>query len=393
MSDKNKNKENKSDSSPDTTSSEIEYKNLSEDKVNATKNATSFYSGLKVYLIAVMSAILVLTIGFSIWVYDKSNSQKDLTNQFELLINEDINRLVERADEMDSRVRESLAEMDKLRSKNVDLERKVLRQGSRLIQMGINPKDEWILAEALYLSRLATQRLLIERSSESAIALLLEADKLLLKFDDANLAHVRNALSKEIASLRTLNKIDAQGIIFELNAISEEVNKLSILNLLSTQKDTSKTDNKEEVENLENKKQLSLGKFFRNFGEQLEGAIKVRRFDSDIQPLITEHDLSVVRNNIDLHFQQAIYSVMREEKDLFELSLKNIVADLKNYFHMNPKSSNLLQRIQQISLLSIEQKLPKIGYSSELLSSYISARNEELLNSVSDQNSDYQVSE
>ena len=389
MSDKNKNKENKSDSSPGTTSSEIECKNLSEDKVNATKNATSFYSGLKVYLIAGMSAILVLTIGFSIWVYDKSNSQKDLTNQFELLINEDINRLVERADEMDSRVRESLAEMDKLRSKNVDLERKVLRQGSRLIQMGINPKDEWILAEALYLSRLATQRLLIERSSESAIALLLEADKLLLKFDDANLAHVRNALSKEIASLRTLNKIDVQGIIFELNAISEEVNKLSILNLLSTQKDTSKTDNKEEVENLENKKQLSLGKFFRNFGEQLEGAIKVRRFDSDIQPLITEHDLSVVRNNIDLHFQQAIYSVMREEKDLFELSLKNIVADLKNYFHMNPKSSNLLQRIQQISLLSIEQKLPKIGYSSELLNSYISVRNEELLNSVTSKNSDY----
>ena len=389
MSDKNKNKENKSDSSPGTTSSEIEYKNLSEDKVNATKNATSFYSGLKVYLIAGMSAILVLTIGFSIWVYDKSNSQKDLTNQFELLINEDINRLVERADEMDSRVRESLAEMDKLRSKNLDLERKVLNQGSRLIQMGINPKDEWILAEALYLSRLATQRLLIERSSESAIALLLEADKLLLKFDDANLAHVRNALSKEIASLRTLNKIDAQGIIFELNAISEEVNKLSILNLLSTQKDTSKTDNKEEVENLENKKQLSLGKFFRNFGEQLEEAIKVRRFDSDIQPLITEHDLSVVRNNIDLHFQQAIYSVMREEKDLFELSLKNIVADLKNYFHMNPKSSNLLQRIQQISLLSIEQKLPKIGYSSELLNSYISARNEELLNSVTSKNSDF----
>ena len=389
MSDKNKNKENKSDSSPGTTSSEIECKNLSEDKVNATKNATSFYSGLKVYLIAGMSAILVLTIGFSIWVYDKSNSQKDLTNQFELLINEDINRLVERADEMDSRVRESLAEMDKLRSKNLDLERKVLNQGSRLIQMGINPKDEWILAEALYLSRLATQRLLIERSSESAIALLLEADKLLLKFDDANLAHVRNALSKEIASLRTLNKIDVQGIIFELNAISEEVNKLSILNLLSTQKDTSKTDNKEEVENLENKKQLSLGNFFRNFGEQLEGAIKVRRFDSDIQPLITEHDLSVVRNNIDLHFQQAIYSVMREEKDLFELSLKNIVADLKNYFHMNPKSSNLLQRIQQISLLSIEQKLPKIGYSSELLNSYISARNEELLNSVTSKNSDY----
>tara|TARA_A200000113_G_scaffold32470_1_gene26925 strand:+ start:685 stop:1854 length:1170 start_codon:yes stop_codon:yes gene_type:complete len=389
LSDKNKNKENKSDSSPGTTSSEIEYKNLSEDKANATKNATSFYSSLKVYLIAGISAILVLTIGFSIWVYDKSNSQKDLTNQFQLLINEDINRLVERADEMDSRVRESLAEMDKLRSKNVDLERKVLSQGSRLIQMGINPKDEWILAEALYLSRLATQRLLIERSSESAIALLLEADKLLLKFDDANLAHVRNALSKEIASLRTLNKIDAQGIIFELNAISEEVNKLSILNLLSTQKDTSKTDNKEEVENLENKKQLSLGKFFRNFGEQLEDAIKVRRFDSDIQPLITEHDLSVVRNNIDLQFQQAIYSVMREEKDLFELSLKNIVADLKNYFHMNPKSSNLLQRIQQISLLSIEQKLPKIGYSSELLNSYISARNEELLNSVTSKNSDY----
>ena len=389
MSDKNKNKENTNESSPGTTSSEIEDKNLSEDKVNARKNATSFYSGLRVYLTAGMSAILVLTIGFSIWVYDKSNSQKDLTNQFKLLINEDINRLVERADEMDSRVRESLAEMDNLRSKNVDLERKVLRQGSRLIQMGINPKDEWILAEALYLSRLATQRLLIERSSESAIALLLEADKLLLKFDDANLAHVRNALSKEIASLRTLNKIDAQGIIFELNAISEEVNKLSILNLLSTQKDTSKTDNKEEVENLENKKQLSLGKFFRNFGEQLEDAIKVRRFDSDIQPLITEHDLSVVRNNIDLHFQQAIYSVMREEKDLFELSLKNIVADLKNYFHMNPKSSNLLQRIQQISLLSIEQKLPKIGYSSELLNSYISARNEELLNSVTSKNSDF----
>ena len=393
MSDQNKNKDNENELSQDTTSSEIKDKNLSEDNLIYSEKPTSFFSGLKPYLIVGMSVLSFLIIGFSFWVYDKSNAQKDLTNKFELLINEDINRLAQRADEMDSQARASLAEMDKLRSKNLDLERKVLNQGSRLIQMGINPKDEWILAEALYLSRLATQRLLIERSSESAIALLLETDKLLLKFDDVNLAHIRNTLSKEIASLRMLNKIDVQGIIFELNAISEEVNNLSILNPLSTQKDTAKSDNHEEVENLEDKEQLSLGKFFSNFGEKLGDAIKVRRFDSDIRPLITEHDLSVVRNNIDLHFQQAIYSVMREEKDLFELSLKKIVTDLKNYFHMNPKSSNLLQRIQQISLLSIEQTLPKIGYSSELLSSYISARNEELLNSVSAQNNDYQVSE
>ena len=393
MSDQNKNKDNENELSQDTTSSEIKDKNLSEDNLIYSEKPTSFFSGLKPYLIVGVSVLSFLIIGFSFWVYDKSNAQKDLTNKFELLINEDINRLAQRADEMDSQARASLAEMDKLRSKNLDLERKVLNQGSRLIQMGINPKDEWILAEALYLSRLATQRLLIERSSESAIALLLETDKLLLKFDDVNLAHIRNTLSKEIASLRMLNKIDVQGIIFELNAISEEVNNLSILNPLSTQKDTANSDKHEEVENLEDKEQLSLREFFSNFGEKLGDAIKVRRFDSDIRPLITEHDLSVVRNNIDLHFQQAIYSVMREEKDLFELSLKKIVTDLKNYFHMNPKSSNLLQRIQQISLLSIEQTLPKIGYSSELLSSYISARNEELLNSVSAQNSDYQVSE
>ena len=97
--------------------------------------------------------------------------------------------------------------------------------------MGVNPRNEWMLAEALYMSRLASQRLIIERSAQSALTLLLETDKLLARFNDPKLNFVREALSQEITSLRLLDKVDHSGIIFELNSLANEIEKLKIVEL------------------------------------------------------------------------------------------------------------------------------------------------------------------
>ena len=312
-------------------------------------------------------------------IHKENNIQKESIENIGLSVQSKLDSLsagltnVERGNQVDH------TELEELKVRITELESKVANQGSRIVQMGVNPRNEWMLAEALYMSRLASQRLIIERSAQSALTLLLETDKLLARFNDPKLNFVRDALSQEITSLRLLDKVDHSGIIFELNSLANEIEKLKIVELTRSPK--SSHDNLSNSDsNSGNDDQLGINRIGNLISDKFANIVRIRRFDTTIQPIISSEDMQLIRQSIQLQFQQAIYAVIREEQELFQSNLDRISIHLNKYFQMNESASKFINRLNDLSNLKIKQQLPQIGRASELLNSHLNQRNDELLN-------------
>ena len=324
--------------------------------------------------------VFLVLIGINFfWIHKENNIQKESIENIGLSVQSKLDSLsagltnVERGNQVDH------TESQELKVRITELESKVANQGSRIVQMGVNPRNEWMLAEALYMSRLASQRLIIERSAQSALTLLLETDKLLARFNDPKLNFVRDALSQEITSLRLLDKVDHSGIIFELNSLANEIEKLKIVELTGSPR--SSHDNLSNSDsNSGNDDQLGINRIENLISEKFANIVRIRRFDTTIQPIISSEDMQLIRQSIQLQFQQAIYAVIREEQELFQSNLDRISIHLNKYFQMNEGASKFINRLNDLSNLKIKQQLPQIGRASELLNSYLNQRVDELLN-------------
>jgi len=96
----------------------------------------------------------------------------------------------------------------------------------RLRALAGTSRSDWLLAEARYLLRLASQRLLVENSTVAAQALLQSADDILLSIDDAELLPARSAIAAEMIALRLAKAVDRPGIYLQLSALKDEIQAL-----------------------------------------------------------------------------------------------------------------------------------------------------------------------
>src|SRR5690606_13583940 len=92
------------------------------------------------------------------------------------------------------------------------LQRNVTPQGNRLSQLGNASREDWQLAEADYLLRLANQRLMLEQDSRAALGLLQQVDTIVRDGDLPHLYGVRQQLARDITELKLAENVDREGI-------------------------------------------------------------------------------------------------------------------------------------------------------------------------------------
>ena len=102
-------------------------------------------------------------------------------------------------------------------------------QNRRLLSISTTTREDWLLAEAEYLLKLANQRVVIEKNAENAVSLLEEADGILRDLRDPDLYAIRQVLQRDLASLRLVEKIDREGMYLSLLSLAEQVNALPVL--------------------------------------------------------------------------------------------------------------------------------------------------------------------
>ena len=253
------------------------------------------------------------------------------------------------------------------------LQLQLTAQGARLAELGSTSRSDWYLSEAAYLVRLASQRLQTERSMKNPLALLLQADRILLNLNEEGLLSVRTAIADDVASLRLAGSVDVEGIVLELNALAKQINQLELLRLSL---DSSEANLEGEIlsadgAHISEITNSSVDSLTEQFKRHLASLVKVRERKGIIEPALSYSEESVLRSNLKLFLYQAANSVLREEQAVFELSLKNALDLLRIYFSDTSSSRQINSRISHLKELTVVQMLPDINGSVSAIETFV----------------------
>ena len=191
---------------------------------------------------------------------------------------------------------------------------------------GRRPND-WLLAEADYLVKLAGRKLYLERDIETATQLVQEADLRVAELNDPSLTSLRRALRHDIAQLQAMPIIDRDGLVLRLMSLQQRIDQLPLANaLLPEEAQPTQPTVSEDIADWKTNLRTSLQAFADNF-------ITFRVRDGQAIPLLSPQQHLYLRENLKAKLDTAIKAVYSEQQDIYMLSLSMALEWSNDYFN------------------------------------------------------------
>lgn len=226
---------------------------------------------------------------------------------------------------------------------------------------GRRPND-WLLAEADYLVKLAGRKLFLEHDVESATQLMESADQRIAALNDPSLVKLRKAMANDITKLRTVPLIDRDGLVLRLTALQQQVDKLPLANaLLPEAAAVAEQEVSEDISNWQDNLMTSLKDFSENF-------ITFRTRDGNVIPLLSPQQHFYLKENIKAKLETAIKAVYQEQGEVYTTSLKTADKWALAFFNQDDNSVKEFNKtIGQLSQQNIQVEYPaKLETQSQL---------------------------
>jgi uroporphyrin-3 C-methyltransferase len=256
------------------------------------------------------------------------------------------------------------------------VDKRLANNSKRLRSLESTNRDDWLLAEAEYLLRLANQRMLMERGTEGALALLQAADKILKDLDNDELFPVRQQLARDMAALKLAPSVDRSGLYLQLAAVAEQVEGLSDLpGDLSVKEQPVPVAEAMAEEAKQNPDQGVWTQLQSNFWDAMAVVgkyIRVRHHDQTIVPILPPESSQYLRQNIRLTLEQAQLAMLRENTKVYQHSLAEAEALMRKYFATQDRGMLLADEIKSLAQLDVKTPLPSISASLTALRDFIS---------------------
>ena len=262
------------------------------------------------------------------------------------------------------------------------VEQRVIAQNKRLLAMSTVTREDWLLAEAEYLLKLANQRVLIERSAEGAEALLTEADAIMRDLADPDLYPLRKAINNDLAALRLVQKIDVEGIYLAIDGLVNHIEALPLQptrqqvminsedSALRQQGEPGTGANGEAVE-AESGWLAKVRSSFSGFTEGLSEYIRVRDHSVEARALLAPDATHYLQHNIQLLLERAQLALLREQPQIYSQSLLQAESYISKFLPASTAADNFRAQLKALSDKTIVAQLPDISPSLELLHAYI----------------------
>ncbi|POC13071.1 uroporphyrinogen-III C-methyltransferase [Vibrio vulnificus] len=217
---------------------------------------------------------------------------------------------------------------------------------------GRRPND-WLLAEADYLVKLAGRKLFLEHDVVSATSLMESADQRIAALNDPSLVPLRKAMAKDITDLKTIPLIDHDGLVLRLTALQQQVDQLPLANaILPEAKTVEKQQVSDDINNWQNNLMASLKAFSENF-------ITFRTRDGNVIPLLSPEQHFYLKENIKAKIETAIKAVYQEQGEVYTTSLTTAEAWSQAFFNQdNNTVKEFTQSLKQLSEQKIQVQYP-----------------------------------
>ncbi|WP_049722808.1 uroporphyrinogen-III C-methyltransferase [Gilvimarinus polysaccharolyticus] len=283
-------------------------------------------------------------------------------------LNREINTLKNRLGQQDKRFAQLQAERADTSQLN-SLGQQQAAMERRLQALSDTSRDDWKLAEAAFLLRLASQRMLIEHNSSEAIALTQAADTILRDQNDPDLFGVRQTLARELTELKMVQPVDREGLYARLQSLTEQVAQLKQLH--SYQREALGPDNTVTSEPVA---QGVWAKVKASFGRALStmsSYVRVRDREQEVAPLLPPEQRYFLTQNLRLMLEQAQLGLLREQPRIYHQSLERSQQWIAEYFEQNNRSKLILEELAQLQQEPVVVELPDINQALGQLQAYI----------------------
>jgi uroporphyrin-3 C-methyltransferase len=208
---------------------------------------------------------------------------------------------------------------------------------------GRRPND-WLLAEADYLVKLAGRKLFLEHDAVSATKLMESADQRIAALNDPSLVPLRKSMANDITKLKTIPLIDREGLVLRITALQQQVDKLPLANaLLPEAQQEEKQVVSQDVYDWKDNLMTSLKDFSENF-------ITFRTRDGNVIPLLSPQQHFYLKENIKAKLETAIKAVYVEQQEIYSTALTT--ADKWSTTFFNQDSNEVIEFNKALELLS-----------------------------------------
>lgn len=265
------------------------------------------------------------------------------------------------------RQRERLTELDSaLDQQRAVVQRQIQQLSDKVQSLSSVDRNDWLLAEAEYLLRLANQRLQLSGDSRAAAQLLASADTILRELDDPALYPVREALAAELAALQGSSGFDLEGAYLQLQGLADAAESLAVYEAPSYQAEPQPARDASWQEG------LKAG--FERAWAKLRSYVRIRQHDEKFKAELAPEQATALRASLRMMLEQAQLALLAERPALYRRSLDKALAWLERYYPLNDGSQALAASLEELRAAEIRAERPDISASLRALKDYSKTR-------------------
>jgi uroporphyrin-III C-methyltransferase len=231
--------------------------------------------------------------------------------------------------------------------------------------------DTWFLEETEQLLLLANQRLTLARDAALASTALRLADAKLEEIGDPALLPIRRQIAEELAALGALPSVDTSGAALRLSAAMENIESLPLAEDMQGPEwqsgDAVSPEPPADGEGVEH--------FARQVLADLGNLVRVRRVDETRMPKFTPVHRFLIHENLRLNLAAAQFALLRDDVVVYQTTLEAAREWTQRYFDSSAEPvTRVVDDLNQLAALPLDQELPSINRSLELLRDAITER-------------------
>ena len=229
-------------------------------------------------------------------------------------------------------------------------------------------RQQWRLAEAEHLMRLASLRLSALQDIDSATQLVQGADDILRAQNDPGAFAARAQLAKSLEALRSLPQPDRTGLFLQLGALRDQAAQLQPLEP-SFQEGPGKVAS------------TAWGDGSSTLDQWWERISRYVRIDfnagQDIRPLLSGQQLTRVRLALNLALEQAQWAALNGRQEVYQQALKQARQILGDFFNADLADARALGlRIDELAQQPVGVQAPDLAPTLSALQAYLARRDQ-----------------
>lgn len=335
-------------------SADTRKKTVVKKTVKPSANKTSFTGIIVVIFLLVIAALGGL---YFIWEGQQENAIKQQISTQRL--DQEISKLKLQQLEITSQKEKQIAEIHSYQEN--------LRNNlTNLVRNNQNLRNDWLMAEAEYLVRIANHRLLLEKDVTTAAVALKAADARLAEVADPALLYIRKILAKDLQSLANIQIIDLAGLSVTLSALS---NNIPNLPLHTPDPKTHKINQAEKTPSSSNVK--GIKELPAAIWQDIKSLIVIRNHQKPLQPLLAPNQHFFLVQNLALLLEQSRLALLNGHNEIYQERLTTTAKWINQYFDTEHNiTRNMLSSITELQKFDIDPTLPDISSTFSAINKY-----------------------